>query len=308
MQLTVYLPFLFTGMFGLSAPALARRFPPAVGTWLLSSGGAIAAAGCATSLALLGFTLVGQSPLLAERGRWSDATLRHADPVAAPIAALALAVLVVLVLRVVAAASHRVIALRDAYRLAASLPACGGEIAVLDEADHHAFAIPGRPGRIVVSTGLLRNLAAPERRAVLAHERAHLEHHHHVHHALAQLAAAVNPLLSRLPAAVALSAERWADEAAAATCRRDIVADALTHAAIAQPRRHPPPAVVLAAATTEITTRVRALHAPAPRMTLWQLAIVIALLTATATAVLEAAHDTERLFELAQSAYRATHH
>jgi hypothetical protein len=63
---------------------------------------------------------------------------------------------------------------------------------------------------------------------------------------------------------VAWSSERWADEEAAATCRRDTVADALAHEATSSGRMFATPAVVLAAA------------------------------------VLEAAHDTERLFEPAQ--------
>jgi hypothetical protein len=41
---------------------------------------------------------------------------------------------------------------------------------------------------------------------------------------------------------------------------------------------------------------------------MWRVALLIALLVATAATVTEAAHDTERLFELAQAAYRATHH
>jgi Zn-dependent protease with chaperone function len=308
MHLTVYLPFVFSAVFGLTAPVLARRLPPAVGTRLLSAGGLFAAAGSAASLALLGFTLVGQSPPLAARGRWSNATLRHADPVAAPIAALALAVLAVLAVRVAAAGVRQLTALRDAYRLAASLPASGTELAVIDHPGQAAYAVPGRPGRIVVSSGLLRGLDAGERRAVLAHERAHLAHRHHLHQSVAHLTAAANPLLRALPAAVALSTERWADETAAVTCRRATVADALTHAAIAGTRPLAPPATVLAAAATELATRVQALRAPAPRLTLWRVALLVSLLAATAAAVLEAAHDTERLFELAQAAYRTAHH
>jgi Zn-dependent protease with chaperone function len=304
MHLTVYLPFLFSALFGLTAPALARRLPPAAATWLLSLGGVLAAIGSAASLALLGFTLVGQTPLLAKQGRWSDTTLKHADPVATPIAALAV---VVLAFRICGAAIRRSRALRDAYRLAGSLPASGGELAVIDDRDNQAYAVPGWPGRIVVSTGLLRNLDAAERRAVLAHERAHLTHHHHLHHTLVHLAAAANPVLHRLPAAVALSTERWADESAAATCRRDVVADTLTHVTMGHAPRIASPAVVLAVAATDVEARVQALRAPAPRRTLWRAALLIALLVATAAAVLEAAHDTERLFELAQSAYRAAH-
>lgn len=307
MHLSVYLPLLFSGLFGVVAPVLARRLPPAVGTWLLSVGGMLAAAGSAASLALLGFTLVGQSPLLAARGHWSDTALRHADPVAAPVAVVALIVLAVLTVRFAAAGVRRLTALRDAYRLAASMPASGGELAVIEHPGPQAHAVPGRPGRIVVSTGLLRDLDAGQRRAVLAHERAHLTHRHHLHHTVAHLAAAANPLLCRLPAAVALSTERWADESAAATCRRDTVAAALTHAALGRARLLAVPSVVLAAAATEIVTRVQALRAPAPRLTLWRVALLVALLVATAATVLEAARETERLFELAQYAYRSGH-
>jgi Zn-dependent protease with chaperone function len=307
MELSVYLPLLFSAVFGVTAPVLARRLPPAVGTWLLSVGGLLAAAGSAASLALLGFTLVGQSPLLAARGHWSDTTLRHADPVAAPIAAAATAALLLLATRVVVAGIRRITALRAAYRLAAALPTSGGELAVIDHPAQQAYAVPGHPGRIVVSTGVLRGLNAGERRAVLAHERAHLTHRHHLHHTVAHLAAAANPLLARLPDAVALSTERWADENAAATCRRDTVADALTHAATVSTRALAAPAVVLAAGATEVAARVVALRAPAPRLTLWRVALPVALLVASTAAVLEATHDTERLFELAQYAYRTGH-
>ena len=307
MHLSVYLPLLFSGLFGVVAPVLARRLPPAVGTWLLSVGGMLAAAGSAASLALLGFTLVGQSPLLAARGHWSDTALRHADPVAAPVAVVALIVLAVLTVRFAVAGVRRLTALRDAYRLAASLPASCGELAVIEHPGPRAHAVPGRPGRIVVSTGLLRGLDAGQRRAVLAHERAHLTHRHHLHHTVAHLAAAANPLLRGLPTAVALSTERWADESAAVTCRRDTVAAALTHAALGGARLLGVPSVVLAAAATEIVARVQALRAPAPRLTLWRVALLVALLLATAATVLEAARETERLFELAQYAYRTAH-
>lgn len=306
MRLSVYLPLLFGAVFGLVAPAVARRLPPALATWLLSAGGLFAAAGSAASLALLGFTLVGQSPVLAARGHWSNSTLRVADPVSTPIATVASAVLLVLTVRAVIAGTRRVTALRAAYRLAAILPSAGGELAVIDLPEAQAYAVPGRPGRIVVSTALLRSLGAGERRAVLAHERAHLTHHHHVHHTLAHLAAAVHPLLACLPGAVALSTERWADEDAAAICHRDTVASALTRAAVGV-RPAATPAVVLAAAATDVAIRVHALGSPAQRLTLWRIALLLGLLALTAVAVFEAAHDTERLFELAQLAYRTGH-
>jgi Zn-dependent protease with chaperone function len=301
MHLSVYLPLLLSAAFGQLAPILARRLPPAAGTWLLSTGGLLAAAGSAAALALLGFTLVGQTPLLATRGHWSDQALRHHDPIPTPVAAAALVVLLVLAARVTLAGVRRVSALRGAYRLAAALPAPAGDLAVLDDSDPQAYAVPGHPGRIVVSTGLLRRLDAGQRRALLAHERAHLTGRHHLHHTAAHLAAA-NPLLGRLPAAVTLACERWADETAAATCRRTTVADALTRAATSTAL--PASAVVLAAAVTDLTARIGALRAPAVRLTWWRIALLIGLLAATAAALAEAMHDTERLFELAQATYR----
>jgi Zn-dependent protease with chaperone function len=306
MPVSMYLPFVFSGLFGIAAPLPARRLPPAVGTWLLSVGGLLSAAGCALVMAFVGFTLIGQSPLLATRGHWSDTTLHQADPVPAPVALIALLALTVLAVRFTRAGVRRLTALREAYRLAAALPAAGGELAIIEHPSPQAYAVPGRPGRIVVSTGLLRGLDAGQRRAVLAHERAHLTHRHHWHHTLAHLAAAANPLLHRLPAAVALATERWADEDATATCRRETVAEALTRTAIAGTRL-PAPVAVLAIAATDLLARVQALRAPAPRLTLWRVGLLIALLAATATAVLAAEHDTERLFELAQAAYRAGH-
>jgi len=301
----VYLPLLITAAFGLAAPVLARRLPPPVATWLLSGGGLLAAAGSTASLALLAFQYVAQAPILAARAQWSDTVLHTGDTVSTPIGLLATVAVAFAAARVLHVAVRRSTAVLDAHRLAHALPDTGSELSVIDTAQPQAFAVPGRPGRIVVTTGLLRRLDATERRAVLAHERAHLDHHHHLHHSAAHLSAAVNPLLGRLPAAVERSCERWADEDAAHMCRRDTVADALTRAAISTP---PPSATaVLAAAATDVADRVRALRAPAPRLAVWRLALPLGLLTATTIAVAVAMHDTESLFELAHTTYRARH-
>lgn len=45
---------------------------------------------------------------------------------------------------------------------------------VLDDPVPDAYALDGLLGRIVVSTAMLRALVADERRALLAHESAHL--------------------------------------------------------------------------------------------------------------------------------------
>jgi Zn-dependent protease with chaperone function len=296
------LPLVLAALFGILAPVIARRLPPPIATWLLSIGGLVAAAGSVAVLGFLAFTLLGRAPVLATQGHWSPTALQQDDPVAVPVEVAATLALAAVTVRVAAVALRRSRALLAAYRLAAALPAHSAELAVILDPVPCAYAVPGRPGRIVASVGLLRGLHAGERRAVLAHERSHLRHRHHAHHTAAQLAAAANPLLRALPIAVRLATERWADEDAARTAPRDTVAQALIHAAT--PRRSTPtPAVVLAVATEQIVTRVQALRAPAPQPSGWRIAALLAVLLLTAASTVLAAHDTERLFELAKHAY-----
>lgn len=306
MGVLLYAPLLLTGLFGTVAPIIARRLPPALGTWLLSVGGLVAAAGSIAVLGFLAFAWVGQVPLLAAQGHWSTTALRHADPVPGPVELVALLGLAVISVRLLAVAVRRGRALLTAYRLAATLSAHGEELAVLDDPAPLAYAVPGRPGRIMASTGLLRALDAGERRAVLAHERSHLRHRHHLHHAAGQLAATI-PLLRRIPAALMLATERWADEDAARTVRRDTVARALTRSASRQPRTGPGAGVVLAVGAEQIAARVHALHAAPPRAAAWRIAALITLLAVCAVSTLAAAQETERVFEVAKNAYLLAH-
>ncbi len=156
MVFSVYLPLLLTAAFGVAAPVVGRRLPPTVDTWLLSGGGLLAAVGSSASLGLLAFQYVAQAPILAARGRWSDTVLHHVDPVSAPMGCAATVAVAVLATRFVYTATHRLIAVRDAYRLAQASPNTVSELRVLETTDAQAYAVPGRPGRIVVTSGLLR--------------------------------------------------------------------------------------------------------------------------------------------------------
>ena len=82
---------------------------------------------------------------------------------------------------------------RRAHRIALTLagkpwaaPACsGGRCAsalplVVDHTDRIAYCLPGRGGRIVLSSAALAALGPAELDAVLAHERAHLAGRHHL--------------------------------------------------------------------------------------------------------------------------------
>jgi len=299
----IFAPLVLSAVFGLAGPALARRLPPHLGTWLLSSGAVVAAAASSITLALAAFLLLAQDPALVAEGHWSAAVVRGQAPWSTSVGALAIALVLVFAVSFVRVAVQRASAVRAAHRLAAGLPA--GELTVIDSLERHAIAIPGRPGRILTTSGMLRVLDAPQRRALLAHERSHLRHGHHLHQTAVHLAAGVNPLLRRLPAATALACERWADEDAARASGRGSVAAALTRAATAGP----PAAsngVVLAAASGDLLVRLAALDAP-PLRERARLLLLGGLLLATAAAAALALHDVEHLFELAQTAYRTGH-
>lgn len=297
MTVTVYFPLLAAPLFALIAPRLSRRLPPAAATWLLSAGALAVAAATTASLGLLALPLVAQSPVFAREGGWSDSVLASHDPVRAPIAVVAIALLAMVSLHVALTGRRQVRALRSAYRLADAMPG-RAELAVVDTGRADAYAVPGRPGRIVVSVSTLRTLDAAQRRALLAHERAHLAQRHHLHLGVIGLAAAANPLLRPLRAAARVTCERWADETAAAVTDRAAVAGALTRAsALAGPA---PALPALPVASTAVDERVAALGKPAPRLAAWRLAVPILLVVVSALALLNAAVEAHTLLELAQ--------
>lgn len=122
-----------------------------------------------------------------------------------------------------------------------------------------AYAVPGRPGRVVVTAGMLRALDGPERRALLAHEQAHLRYKHHRYVFLSSLAAAILPVLAPVAARVRYATERWADEVAAAVVGdRAVVARALARASLAASQT-PRPVGALAISDEGAVARVRAL-------------------------------------------------
>lgn len=124
----------------------------------------------------------------------------------------------------------------------------GQSFLVLPTDEPAAFAVPGDPGCVVVSTGMLRALDGDERRVLLAHEQAHLTRRHHRYLWVTALATSMVPVLRSLDRRVRFATERWADEDAAvavAVGDRRLVARALCRAALAQDG-YPGPALSLA--------------------------------------------------------------
>lgn len=123
---------------------------------------------------------------------------------------------------------------------AASGSDLGVEVVLVADPRVEAFALPGRPGRhgrpgrVVVTTGLRSAVDADMLEAIIAHERAHLTSHHHRLVWLARFAGLLQPILWPMTRKVEYLIERAADEAAAQVVGdRADVARAIAHAALA---------------------------------------------------------------------------
>ena len=224
MTLLFYLPLLIPALAAVAARPVAARLEPRAATWLLTVATA-ALAGCSTAaLALLAASAAARAPLLAALGHYSPYMLRTGDPVSAWAGLLAAVALTGVAVAVAVAFRRRARALAESFRRAGRLPADGSVVVVPGPAIE-AYALPGWPGRIVISGRLLSELDDDGRAALLAHEQAHLAARHHLFGTVARLAAAANPLLLPLARAVDYTVERWADESAArATGDRRLVA------------------------------------------------------------------------------------
>lgn len=149
-----------------------------------------------------------------------------------------------------AAAWHR----RRAWRI----PVDG--LAILPDDEPIAYALPGG---VVVSRGMVRALGADQRRALLAHERAHVSLRHHRFVLLVDLASAAHPLLWPLRDVVRYTVERWADEVAANDIGdRVLTARAVATAALAA-RRARLSVAALGVSAGPVPQRVAALLTPA---------------------------------------------
>ncbi|MFJ9870589.1 M56 family metallopeptidase [Streptomyces sp. NPDC101165] len=267
MGVFVFLPLVLP----LSAWPVARlaevHLHPRTATWLLTAVAVVMAVCSTLCLALLMVVGTAQLPGNPLPDGWADPEVRAAvphDEVAGRAAIPALVVVATACARTLWR-HHRVT--RRAHRALAALP--GPTVAVLPDSAPYSYALPGGRGRIVVTSALLDGLAPAERRALFAHERAHLAARHHRHLLAAHLAARANPFLRPLRTAVVYTAERWADEEAArAVGDRRTVARAIGKAALLS---HGTPAPTLAALATTgpVPRRVAALLAPAPVARSW---------------------------------------
>ncbi|WP_328770081.1 M56 family metallopeptidase [Streptomyces sp. NBC_00286] len=268
MGVFVFLPLVLP----LTAWPIARlaeqRLHPRTATRLLT-GLAVVMAVCSTvCLGLLMVVGTAQLPGNPLPDGWSDPEVREAVPYDEVAGKAAIPALLAVLLACGRTLWRHGRVRRRAHRALAGLP--GAEVAVLPDEVPYAYALPeGRRGRVVVTTGLLSRLEPAERRALFAHERAHLAARHHRFLLAVQLAARANPFLRPLRTAVSYTAERWADEEAAHAVgsRRD-VACAIGKAALVS-RATPVPTLASLAAPGPVPRRVAALLGPPPAMRSW---------------------------------------
>jgi len=110
----------------------------------------------------------------------------------------------------------------------------GRPICMISTDRKFAYAVPGRDGGVVVSSGMLQALSPLERQVLVAHETSHLREHHHGFVLVAALCAAAVPPLEGLAKRVQTATERMADESSvnAVGGDRRLVASAIAHACL----------------------------------------------------------------------------
>ncbi|MEU2023729.1 M56 family metallopeptidase [Streptomyces sp. NPDC016469] len=246
----------------------AERVRPGIALWAITCATAALAVGVVACLGALLLPLALALAPVRALAELVQPLTAGPPPLVLGISALAAGALCLAVWRVVRTVMAEATRLRAVQARVAHLPDAGG-LCVLHDPRPDAYALPGgprRPGRIVVTSGMLGSLGPAEREALLAHERAHLAAKHHVFLSVAQLASLCHPALRTVAAHVSFAAERSADEAAAHHCRdRALAAQAVGRAALAA--THGSGAtdgstLAPGATTGPVPARVRALLAP----------------------------------------------
>ncbi|MGW3248083.1 M56 family metallopeptidase [Streptomyces sp. NPDC001070] len=290
-------------------PPLARRtverIRPEVALWAVTAASAALAVGVLACLGALVLPVALEVPVLA-----SLADLVHPLDAGPPAVVRLVAVLsagaLTVCLSALCRAPAQLLGRLRAARADVARRSAAGDLCVVEDDHPDAYALPGgrrTPGRIVVTTGMLRALSPAQREVLLAHERAHLAGRHHWFLAAADLAARCHPALRAARSSVALAAERAADEsAAAASGDRALTARAIGHAALAiTASTSARPALAPGATTGPVPVRVRALLTQAPRRRVAPVLLAVLLLCAgTATAAMTGAVDLHRGVEVAQ--------
>lgn len=283
MSLALVLPALAAIALGLFGGIVQRQLRPRAAVLILTVLAVAVSAAVAGALALVAIGYLAQVPWVAEHAGWCRSLARSHDAVPTSVGLAASSGLVLMGVAVTNQARR--------WRRTVALLAHDGPLEVLPTAKPVAFVVPGRPGHIAVSSGLLHLLDADERRVLFAHEGSHLRHRHYRYLAATEMAAAAVPVLRPLRAHLRFATERWADEdAAAAVGDRRLVARAIARAALGTSVVSP---IVLPLAQYGVAARVEALlseEASSRAVEATLAAALIALFAATASSTVQLHH------------------
>ena len=258
MTLTVAVPLIVSfGALGAAwfVPRIAR---PAVAAWSLTLAIAFVAIATVTMLAQVAAAGLSEIPYVADAIGWCR-VLYSGQHGATPIIGIAAVTALAFVGWRITSHVRRV---RSDVRLFSNVS--GIEVVELDRPV--AFAVPGNPGGVVISTNMLEHLNRHERAVVIAHENAHLRYHHHVFVRIAGACSAGLPFLAPFARKVSYLTERWADEVAADRVgSRELVATTIARIALLPNAITPAHAQALVAGN--VVDRFEALEAPPVRTT-----------------------------------------
>jgi Zn-dependent protease with chaperone function len=227
-----------------------RLRPPVAAQSLAVACVAVAAASVWALLTLV-LGALAKNPIVDRWSSWCPELYRADEHVPVWIGVAAGALLTVMVVRAFCS-------VRALLRTRRRLPRCDDGVFIIDSKQPAAYAVPGRYGGVVVSTGMMEALEPQERAVLWAHELSHLRHNHHRYLIATDLAVAVVPPLRPLATQVQFATERWADEDAAREMGGDrtLVAQAIARAALASvDHRH----ATMALAVMGVGERVRAM-------------------------------------------------
>lgn len=310
----LYLPLVVPALLSAAARPMAARIDPRHATWLLTAATVALAACSMIALALLAAYAAARASLLAAAGDYSQQIMSRGSPVSVAMGVAAALALTCAGSAVTLMFRRRVRALIESYRRSARMCAKDG-IVVLPSAEIEAYALPGLPGRIVVSNALLACLDDRSRAALIAHENAHLSCRHHLFTSVARLAAAANPLLIPAVRAIDYTVERWADERAAFETRdRELVAVTIGRVALLSRGSALRPTVIALGITGRdhlrsslllagpVPRRVAAMLGAPPRRRAALIVVCAVIVIVAAVAAMLAAQDLHSLLELAQGA------
>jgi Zn-dependent protease with chaperone function len=189
------------------------------------------------TLSMLAWPLVARIGFVAHLGGWQPDAVGRVVTIPTAVSMIAIIALLVLLARATrlgVGLAGEVARLVGAHRALAS---SAGTVVLVDDPRPVAHAAPSLTragGKTLVSAALVDLLDDDEYEAVLAHERAHLDHHHHLFAVTVDLAAALNPLLRPIARRTRFELERSADEHAASQTSRRAAARALAKIALAR--------------------------------------------------------------------------